>query len=75
MLILKPGFHIQGMKTNGLILLTLHYFTFKILLRSSRYDKRKDCIVYLECQLALFLKTSSFGTICEEPTFCGVKSV
>jgi hypothetical protein len=34
---------------------------------TSRYEKRKDCIVFLECQLALFLRTSSFGTICEEP--------
>jgi len=34
----------------------------------SRCDKWKDCIVYREYQLALFIKTSSFGTICEEPS-------
>ena len=34
---------------------------------TSRYDKREDCIVYREYQLPLLIKTSSFGTICEEP--------
>jgi len=34
----------------------------------SRYDKRKERIVNVVCQLALIIKISCFGTICEGPS-------
>jgi hypothetical protein len=63
---LKRGFYAGNENqwidsANAAFLHTQHIIT-------SRYDKRKNNIVYLEYQLALFMNISSFGTICEEPS-------
>jgi hypothetical protein len=54
--ILKPDLFTQDVKTFGLILLTL-YFLHDQNIGTSRYDQRKDYIINLEYQLALFIKT------------------
>ena len=54
--ILKPDLFMQDVKTCVLILLTL-YFLHNQNISMSRFDKRKDYIINLECQLALFIKT------------------
>ena len=46
----------QDVKTCVLILLTL-YFLHNQNISMSRFDKRKDYIINLEFQLALFIKT------------------
>ena len=66
MQILKLGFYAgnENQRNNSANAAFIH----TQLISMSRYDKRKNCTVYLEFQLAFFIKTSSFCTICEEPS-------